>query len=176
MCVYEEIPKIYTHTYKIIRYQVPHAHRTASAGLGRYSLLPVDFGSIGSRWFHMSWNAKRAVKTGDIGYGSIVPCKNSIHKISFILCRWSIIITQPLKFAEPWNRRQVYLLQSPQAYSLPLVPFVGSTSGQVRGTQGTRLRIEERHMHAGTLASARDDSSKKGSRSPPDRFNSLNQD
>ena len=64
----------------------------------------------------------------------------------------------------------------PAGIWFPLVPFVGSTSGQVRGTQGTRLRIEERHMHAGTLASARDDSSKKGSRSPPDRFNSLNQD
>lgn len=152
--------KTYTHQ-KLIRYQVPHAYRIAGAGLGRYSLFLVNFGSTGSIWFHMSWNAKRAVKTGDIGYGSIVPCKNSIHKISFILCRWSIIITQPLKFAEPWNRRQVYPLQSPQAYGFRwfhlLVPHRGKSVEQ----EEPACKLGNWHMHAGTLASARDDSSKK---------------
>ena len=162
--------KTYTHQ-KLIRYQVPHAYRIAGAGLGRYSLFLVNFGSTGSIWFHMSWNAKRAVKTGDIGYGSIVPCKNSIHKISFILCRWSIIITQPLKFAEPWNRRQVYPLQSPQAYGFRWFHLLVPHRGKSVEHEEPACKLGNWHMHAGTLASARDDSNKKGEPKPPRQIN-----
>ena len=43
----------------------------------------------GSGWFHIVRNTFCAVRTRDVGYGSVVPCKNNIHYKSSVGGRWS---------------------------------------------------------------------------------------
>ena len=47
----------------------------------------------GSIWFHIVWNTFCAVRTKDVGYGSVVPCKNNIHYKSSVGGRWSTSYT-----------------------------------------------------------------------------------
>ena len=47
----------------------------------------------GSSWFHIVWNTFCAVRTKDVGYGSVVPCKNNIHYKSSVGGRWSTSYT-----------------------------------------------------------------------------------